>query len=581
MNPLQPEQKVRILIVDDDPLILKQISLILRNNEFDIHTANNGQIAIDLIREKQEYDLIVLDVMMPIITGLEVCREVRKKYNLFEMPIIISSALSDSKDIASGLESGANDYVTKPINHIELLARVKNLISLKQINDLARANEKLVITQSQHDSLTGLPNREFLYSHLQTLINRSRQQGSSIGVIIINIDNFKSINNALGYRIGDVFLQEITKKIKTLIEENDLFIHLHTDTFAILKPDLPISILSTRIMEEFARKLLNLIVEPISIQQYEFNMTASAGIAFYPYENRSMEDVLRFADAAMYVTKSRTQNSFTFHSKVIHKTETARFDMEYKIKQAIDNDQFVLYYQPQMSTQDERLVGVEALIRWEHPKDGLIFPGEFIPVAEESGLILDLSEWVIEQAVKQSILWEKQGLNAIRIGVNLSPQHFHSSNLLPYIKNMLSTYNCNPENLEMEITEGCIMADVDEAVEQLKEMRDLGLGLSVDDFGTGYSSLSYLKKFPIRTLKIDQSFIGPNISKNDTEGAIVRSIITLGHSLKLNVIAEGVETLDQLDYLKRNYCNEVQGFYYSRAVSATDFPDLLQNISPK
>lgn len=579
MDSIQSDQKARILIVDDDPNILKQISIILKNNNFDLHTAENGQVALDMIHNGQPFDLIVLDIMMPIITGLDVCEEVRKTYNLFEMPIIISSALSDGEDIATGLKAGANDYITKPINRIELLARVKNLISLKMINDIAHANEELAITQAQHDSLTGLPNREFLYSHTQTLVNRAQRDNTSIAVIILNIDNFRSINNSLGYRIGDVFLQEITKKLKKHLKEDDQLFRLHTDTFALLKPGLPNTKERIKLIDDFTRTILDTIVQPVTIHQYEFNMTASAGIAFYPYENRSMEDVLRFADAAMYVTKSRTHNSFTFHSKAIHKTESARFDLERKIKRAIDDDQFVLYYQPQMSTKDEQLVGVEALIRWEHPEEGLIFPGEFIPVAEESGLIIDLSEWVIEEAIKQSITWEDRGFSAIRIGVNLSPQHFHSSNLLPYVKYMLSNYNLNPQNLELEITEGCIMADVDEAIDQLKEMRDMGLGLSVDDFGTGYSSLSYLKKFPIHTLKIDQSFIGPNISRNKIEGAIVQSIITLGHSLNLNVIAEGVETFDQLDYLKRQYCNEVQGYYYSRPISATDFEELLRNLS--
>ncbi len=579
MTTISPQPKVRLLIVDDDPLILRQISLILKSDDFVLDTAENGELALNKINGDGNYDAIVLDIMMPGKTGLEVCEEVRKQFNLFELPIVISSALSSPEDIAKGLECGANDYISKPINRIELIARVKNLVNLKQINDIARANENLAKTQTYYDSVTGLPNRSYLYSKIQSLVEKVHTDQSSVAVIVFNIDNFKSINNSLGYHIGDIYLQEISRLIKSNLEKDDLLIHLHTDTFAVLKSGFITTSDRQSVVEDYVRSLLKNITQPITIHQYEFSMTASAGIAFYPFENRSLNEVLRCADAAMYVSKRRTQNSFLFHSKVIHNTETARFDLEKKLKHAINQNQFAIYYQPQISTSSEKIVGAEALVRWEHPTEGLIFPGNFIPVAEESGLIINLSEWIIEEAVKQSLHWQGQGLEPIRIGINLSPQHFHSKNLIPYIKSILENYHFSAENLEFEITEGCIMTDIDEAIDQLNEMREMGLGLSVDDFGTGYSSLSYLKRFPIHTLKIDQSFISPNISQNITEGAIVQSIIKLGHSLNLNVIAEGVETFDQLEYLRRNYCNEVQGFYFSRAISVSTFPDLVRSFS--
>lgn len=578
-TPSISREKVRILVVDDDPNILQQIAFILRRENHDIQMAQSGDEALEKFRDGGSFDLVVLDIMMPNITGLDVCREIRKTHNQFDLPIIIASALSKSEDVAVGLDAGANDYVTKPINRIELLARVRNLIALKQLHDTARANEELVISQAQHDSLTGLPNREYLNSHSSTIAAEAQKTGTSVAIIIFNIDNFKSINNALGYRIGDVYLMKITEKLKTLIEEKDLLCRLHTDTFAVLRPGLPETKDRVPMVDAFTRSLLKVITDPITIEKYEFSMTASAGIAFYPYENRSIDDVIRFADAAMYVTKSRTQNSFTFHSKAIHKSETTRYNLEKRLKEAIRKDEFVLYYQPQVATRDESLVGVEALIRWRQPNNGIVYPGEFIPVAEESGLIIELSEWVLRKACEQSIDWMSRGLPPIRIGVNLSAQHFHSANLLPYIKHIISNYNINPELIELEITEGCIMAEVDEAIRQLEEMRGMGFGLSVDDFGTGYSSLSYLKKFPIHTLKIDQSFIGPNISRNETEGAIVQSIIKLGHSLHLNVIAEGVETKDQLQYLTRHYCNEIQGYYYGRPVPTGELEKMIPNIA--
>lgn len=573
----QTEDTVRILIVDDDDNILRQIAFILKSDTMNAVTAESGPTAMQLIREEPPFDLVVLDIMMPGMSGLEVCREIREKFNLFELPIIISSALTSAQDIASGLAAGANDYIKKPINRVELLARAKSLLSVKRLNDLARSNEDLARSRLLFDGLTGLPNREFLLRYLRNYSANIPGKDLVLAIVILNIDNFKSINNSLGYRIGDVFLQEIAEKIKRHITPKDTAIRLHTDTFAILIPEIANNPNRESFVENYVRTLLTLISAPVAIQQYEMSMTASAGIAFFPYEDRSAEDVIRFADTAMYFTKGSSLNSFTFYSNVLRKTESTRFLLEKKIKRALKQNEFILYYQPQINIADEQIVGVEALIRWEDPKEGIIFPGKFIPVAEDSGLIIDISEWVMERACQQAVDWQNKGLPPVRIGINLAPQHFHSSNLLPYIKQMLDKYRLDPRYLEMEITEGSIMVNIEETIAVLNQIRDLGLGLSVDDFGTGYSSLSYLKRFPIHTLKIDQSFISPMINKNPTEGAIVQSIIKLGHSLNLNVIAEGVETLEQLDYLKLHYCNEVQGFYYSRPVAVPVLTDMLGN----
>jgi len=278
----------------------------------------------------------------------------------------------------------------------------------------------------------------------------------------------------------------------------------------------------------------------------------------------------------MYYAKSEGNNSYVFHSSEVHLNETKKFALERKLKLGLANNEFVLYYQIQVSAIDESIVGVEALIRWQHPEDGIISPTKFIPVAEETGMIIPLSKWVLETASRQNKKWQDMGFTPIRVGVNLSPQHFHEPDLLNQVADIINKTKLSPEFLELEITEGTIMSNADEAVNTLNKLRNMGVGISVDDFGTGYSSLNYLKKFPIQTLKIDKSFIGRDLNFNQQEAAIVSSIIKLGHSLKLNVIAEGVETKSQLDYLRKNYCDEIQGFYYSRPVTSEELITILK-----
>ncbi len=565
-----------VLVVEDDPNILAQLAFHLKSAGYKIDTASDGDIAINKIEEGLKYDLIVLDIMMPRVTGIEVCKFVRNQSNLYELPILISSALSESQDVVEGLETGANDYITKPFQRVELLARVKNLLSLKYMNDIARANEQLANTRALYDSLTGLPNRTFLYNKLQEAIIESHRKDSVIATLFVNIDRFKSINNSLGHGAGDIYLRELAQKLLRFADEKDIVTRLYTDTFAVVKTGIPNRGREKPIVEEYAQTMLDMINTPTIINQYELKRTASIGISLYPHGTQTVDDILRFADTAMYFAKNQGSNIYVFHSKKVHLNETEKFSLERKIKYALENDEFILYYQPQVSAVDESIVGVEALIRWNHPDEGIISPTKFIPVAEETGMIIPLSKWVLETASRQNREWQDMGFSPIRVGVNLSPQHFHEPDLVSQVSDIINSTKLSPEFLELEITEGTIMSNADEAVLTLGKLRTMGIGLSVDDFGTGYSSLNYLKKFPIHTLKIDQSFISRDLNYNQQEAAIVSSIIKLGHSLKLNVIAEGVETESQLDYLRKNDCNEIQGFYYSKPVTSEEMTSLLK-----
>ncbi|MFH1852782.1 MAG: diguanylate cyclase, partial [Candidatus Neomarinimicrobiota bacterium] len=427
----------QVLIVEDDPNILAQLAFHLNSAGYQVDTATDGDVAINKINNDQKYDLIVLDIMMPRVTGLDVCRAVRKQYNLYELPILISSALSESQDVVTGLETGANDYITKPFQRVELLARVKNLLSLKHMSDLARANEQLATNRALYDGLTGLPNRTSLYGKLQEAIIEANRENTAIGTIFVNIDRFKSINNSMGHAVGDIYLREIGQRLREHAGPNDIVTRLYTDTFAVVKPRIKRNGREKVILAEYAQEILQLINEPIIVNQYELRRTAGVGISQYPEGARSVDEILRFADSAMYYAKAKSTNSFIFHSSEVHLNETEKFALERKIKQALKNNEFVMYYQPQISVTDESIVGVEALIRWNHPKDGLISPTKFIPVAEETGMIIPLSRWVLETAARQNKTWQKLGLNPIRVGVNLSPQHFYTPGLIEQVDGII------------------------------------------------------------------------------------------------------------------------------------------------
>ncbi|MFQ6611475.1 MAG: EAL domain-containing protein [Fidelibacterota bacterium] len=571
------DSEFKLLIVDDDPAIVDLIRLFLKPENFKLHTAFNGEEALAKIDQNGGYDLLILDIMMPKLDGLETTKAIRKQLTPFELPILIVSALSESKDVATVLGLGANDYITKPINKIEFLARIRNLLSLKQFYELAKANERLVVHQTLYDHLTALPNRAFLIKHFPELISETNRKKKGLTVLLLNIDRFRSVNDSLGHNVGDFYLREIAQRIGETLEKEDLLARLYTDTFAVVKMGLSLNLNPAGQIKPFAEKLLDLIRKPVTIDQYELKLSAGMGVAFYPSDARAMDELIRLADSAMYAGKEKRKNSIVFYSDIAQKRESKIFSLEHKLEEAMKKNEFVLHYQPQIDIVSGKIAGVEALLRWNHPQEGLIPPERFIPFAEESGIIIPLSEWVLEQACIQNKKWQEAGLPPLRIGVNFSPQHFHNAHILEFISRILEKTKLAPQYLELEITEGTIMSNVEEAIETLFKLKDMGVRISIDDFGTGYSSLNYLKQFPVDTLKIDQSFITHDIAIDQQVRAIIASIIKLGHSLNLKVIAEGVETEDQVKYLQANYCNEIQGFYYSKPQS----PENLENYLKK
>jgi diguanylate cyclase (GGDEF)-like protein len=537
-----------------------------------VEIAGGGLEAINKIESDSPFDLVILDIMMPDMSGLDVCSQIRSMYNSFECPILFLSALSEADEIVTGLNMGANDYITKPFNDIELLARVKNLTSLKYIYDVALTNERLASHRSHHDDLTGLPNKSLLNIKLLDFITIANIRDTAIALYFINLDSFKSINESLGNAVGDIYLREVGKRIQEAIRPGDFLAHLHSDVFAVVQKDLEPNTLS--IIESFGNHLRQTLAEPITINQYKLKLTASIGISVFPHDAQIVDDLLRHADTALNAAKQRGGNTVQMADRRLTSLAATRLNMETMLRNALEREEFLLCYQPQMSIVDHQVTGAEALVRWKHPDGGVIPPGKFIPVAEESGLIIPLSEWILEKTARQTKRWLEMGLPKLKIGVNLSAVHFRIDSLSKDLESLVSKLNLDPGSLDLEITESAIMSNLDKAIKHLNELREIGFHLSLDDFGTGYSSLSYLRRFPVHTLKIDQSFI-QDVDQDEQNAAIVSTIINLAHSLNLNVIAEGVETKKQLEYLTNTFCNEIQGFVLSRPIASEEFPQFV------
>ena len=414
-----------------------------------------------------------------------------------------------------------------------------------------------------HDELTGLPNRRMFNQDLSDMIIEQQGSGNSFVVMVMDMDRFKVINDSLGHAYGDLFLQQMSKRIKQcLAGENAVISRMGGDEFAILLKEVrneeKAVLLAERIIKELGL--------PYQLKDNEYYVTASIGIAIYPHHGVNAVQLQRNADMAMYEVKKQGKNNFHFFSNELNAQITERVELEGELRKSIEREEFELYYQPQFHAGEAKLIGVEALVRWNHPEKGILSPALFIPVAEEIGLITSLGTWVLREACRQMHKWHEEGGPLIPVSVNLSSQQFYQPNLARDIKKILDETGLQPAYLELEITESMMM-DAETSSEILKELSSLGIRISLDDFGTGYSSLSYLKMFPINKLKIDRSFI-QDIAVSDNDKAIVASIISMAQHLKMDVIAEGIETKDQLDILVASNCSEIQGYYFSRPLPA-------------
>ncbi|KAA0995876.1 EAL domain-containing protein [Pseudomonas sp. ANT_J12] len=608
----------RILIIDDTPSIHLDFRKILDPDAeeeqilagteealfgtlqpdrltFQLDSAYQGQEALELVKraraEGRPYALAFTDMRMPPgWDGLETIEELWKADP--SLQIALCTAYSDYswEAMAERLEFGDQLLVLKkPFDSLEIRQMASALtwkwqmaqdaamkvLSLEQTIE-ARVHELLKVSHLlQYDILTELPNSTLLGDRLNQSLALSRRHDKQLAVMFLGLDRFKRINNALGHPAGDEMLKRVGQSLVATVRESDSVFRYGSDEFVVILADIR----HPQQTKGIAEKLLNAIRAPQHIAGHDLSVTASLGISIYPEDGLDAIVLIKKAETAMRNVKENGPNDFSFFIDEMNQRAREQQSIESGIRLALERNEFVLHYQPKMDLGSGQVVGAEALIRWKKPGQGWVYPSDFIAVAEDSGLIVPLTKWVMAQACRQACIWKTAGLPKICISVNVSAIDFRQRDFVESIELILKQTGMDPTLLELEITEGVLMQNVDATVTALNRIKALGVRLAIDDFGTGYSSLSYLRRFPIDVLKIDQSFIR-GLSRDSSDAALVSAIISLGKSLKLTVIAEGIETLEQLDFLKAHHCEEGQGYYFSKAVAPDAFAHYLMLVKP-
>ena len=445
------------------------------------------------------------------------------------------------------------------------------LLSVTRDITASKESARRLVHLVHYDSLTGLPNRVLLIERLEEAVQHANRHDRLVGIVFLDLDRFKNINDSMGHEIGDTLLKEVAVRLSGSVRRGDTVARLSGDEFALVLADME----HVDDASHIAQKILESFRQPFRIAGRELFISASLGVTLYPFDDRGAQGLLRNADIAMYRAKESGKNGYVFYAAEMTMKATERMSLENDLRYALERGEIFLHYQPVIDGKTGRISSCEALLRWKHHDRGMISPTQFIPLAEETGLIVPIGEWVLRAACAQCRAWQKQGFSKLRVAVNLSARQFRQSDLSASIYNVLQTTGLNPIFLELELTEGIIMEQAETSVASLKELKAMDIRISVDDFGTGYSSLSYLKRFPIDILKIDQSFVR-DIPGDADDAAIAELIITLAHSLGLTVVAEGVETVEQADFMRERHCDAMQGYYFSRPVGPDDFMRLLQ-----
>jgi diguanylate cyclase (GGDEF)-like protein len=442
--------------------------------------------------------------------------------------------------------------------------------SFRDITDRRRAEERVEF-QAYHDMLTGLPNRLLLRDRLSVAMAHAQRRRQHLALMFLDLDHFKLINDTLGHSAGDRLLQDLAQRLSGCIRQDDTVARVGGDEFTLLFPGLGRGLDAVRM----AQKVLKSIAQPFLLDGQELHVTASVGIAIYPEDGKDAESLMSNADGAMYRAKDLGRNNYQLWTSGMNSRALERMALEGRLRRALERDEFVLHYQPILDLATGAIVGLEALVRWQHPERGLVGPDTFIPVAEDCRLIIPIGEWVLGEACRQLRCWHDEGFTGLRIAVNLSARQFQQHDLAETVEAALRDATLPADRLELEITESVAMQSAEWTAGVLRALQRMGVRISIDDFGTGQSSLSYLKHFPLTTLKIDRAFV-KDIRVNPDGEAIVRAVIALAHVLKLRVVAEGVETAEQISFLREVGCEEVQGYFYSRPLPAEEIRGVLE-----
>ncbi|MGB3507668.1 MAG: EAL domain-containing protein [Microcoleaceae cyanobacterium] len=579
-----------ILIVDDTPENLRLLSGMLTKHGYNVRKAINGQMALRAVRTVPP-DLILLDIMMPDIDGYEVCQQLKDNSQICEIPIIFLSALNDVFDKVKAFKVGGVDYITKPFHLEEVLARVQNQLALQaaekeilllnsqleirvkeRTKQLEEANTKLLY-MALHDGLTGLPNRVLFMERLKQALDYTKTNSTyQFAVIFLDCDRFKVVNDSLGHIVGDELLIAISTRLQKLLKPEDTLARLGGDEFGILLTD--IQNLNGAI--NLADQILEALFYPFQLLRHEVFINASIGITLGNDNYEKPEHLLRDADTAMYHAKGAGKARYHIFDPAMHNSALQLMELETDLRRAINQQEFVVYYQPIIEFSTGKITGFEALVRWYRPQHGLVSPGLFIPVAEETGLITPLGNLVMREACHQLRQWQQQKITdyPLTMSINLSVRQFAQPNLIDRIDEIIAETQINPEYIKLEITESAIMENTKTADLLLKQLRERRIKLSIDDFGTGYSSLSYLHSFPVDTLKIDRSFVR-SIDDQSTNLGLVPAIISIAKTMGMSVVAEGIETTTQLEQLRKLDCDFGQGFLFSKPAEAEKIMELV------
>jgi diguanylate cyclase (GGDEF)-like protein len=556
-----------VLVVDDDRSTRAALRYSLQRDGFRVEEAIDGEQALEMATRLRP-DAILLDAMMPVMDGFTACAKLQEIPGGAELPVLMVTALEDTDSIERAFAAGASDYIPKPVHLAVVSQRVRRIV------EASRA-ERHVRHLAYNDTLTGLPNRVMFMDHLGQRILRAREQGQQLAVLFLDLDRFKYVNDTLGHDIGDRLLMSVARRIKHTIRGGDCVARFGGDEFTVALDDIDNPAAAASVA---AKKIIRALTAPFEIDGNDIFVSTSIGISVYPNDGIEVNGLLKHADTAMYRAK-RNSTGYAFYEPGMEASLSAQVQLENALRRALEREELTVYYQPKADARTGQLVGSEALLRWLHPELGLVSPAEFIPLAEENGLILPIGDWVLNTVCEQVKAWLDAGLPAHPVAVNLSGHQIKQHDFVERVAAVLTQSGLPPELLELEITESVLMEQARETLSTLHRLKELGVRLHIDDFGTGYSSLSYLKRFPVDTLKIDQSFVS-DADNNPDDAAIITGIIALAHSLRLTVVAEGVETHSQRNFLVEAGCDFIQGYLLSKPIPAEEFKTRFITAKP-